>query len=243
MQAVYLTLQPQPDQAAVYTALEGFEHKYPDQSDLLPQVVRLRLLAEQRLGKFAAAEADVKAHGPLILATLGATGVEDLAVGFIREGARRKNTEGPAVHKAAEQAALQLYELLVSDGEGAAKTKLTLARLYENSGELDRAAALYAEIQQGPKTSLTALRGLARIAEQQHKVPEAIGYWQQLTKTSRPGDAPWYEGQYQTARLTAASGRKAEACAQLEQLKPAMPGLSDIDLRKQLDELYKQQCG
>jgi hypothetical protein len=90
--------------------------------------------------------------------------------------------------------------------------------------------------------SMSALRGLARINEAQKKLPEALGYWEQLAKAARPGDAPWYEGQYETARLGAALGRSKEACAQLEQLKPAMPGLSDVELRGKLDTLYKQAC-
>ena len=58
----------------------------------------------------------------------------------------------------------------------------------------------------------------------------------------RAGDAPWYEANYEVARLTSAMGKKKEACEQLDQLKPAMPGLSDADLRKKFDDLYKQTC-
>ena len=35
--------------------------------------------------------------------------------------------------------ALRLYEQLVSDNEGSGKAKLTLARLYENTGDLKKA--------------------------------------------------------------------------------------------------------
>jgi tetratricopeptide (TPR) repeat protein len=120
---------------------------------------------------------------------------------------------------------------------------LTLARLYENTGELKKAQALYAEILQANADSTVALRGLARIAESEKRLSEAIGYWQQLQKAVRGGDAPWYEANYEVARLTQAMGKKQDSCAQLEQMKPAMPGLSDADLRKKLDELYKQVCG
>ena len=58
----------------------------------------------------------------------------------------------------------------------------------------------------------------------------------------RGGDVGWYEGQYEVARLTQAMGKTQESCGQLEQLKPAMPGVSDADLRKQLDALYQQVC-
>ncbi len=241
MKAVYLTLQPTPSDEAVLTALLDFERNYPDQTDLLPQLTRLRLTAYEHLGRFAAAEAEVKVHGPLLLSSVGAPAVENLALGFVREGARRR-TNGDQTANAAQQVALQLYELLVSESEGTDKAKLTLARLYENTAEPGKAADLYAEILKSNANSLPALRGLGRTAEAQHRIADALRYWQQLTAAVRPGDLPWYEGSYHVARLQHSTGATLQACELLEQLKPAMPGLSDADLRKQLDALYEQAC-
>jgi tetratricopeptide (TPR) repeat protein len=184
----------------------------------------------------------VKAHGPLLLASAGGPAIEDLAMGFIREGARRNGKGEAAANQAAQQVALHLYELLVSDSEGPSKAKLTLARLYENTGALDKSAALYGEILEANNSSPIALRGLGRIAEAQNRLADAVKYWQQLAKAVRPGDAPWYEGRYQMARLTDAMGKKKESCALLEEMKPAMPGLSDADLRQKLANLYRQAC-
>jgi TolA-binding protein len=242
MKAVYATLQPEPSDPAVIETLAGFEKTYPEQADLLPQVARLRLATLQRLGRFRDAEAEVQQHGPLLLASYGAPVIEELAVAFVREGAKRNGSGDPAANQAAQQVALRLYEQLVSDSEGSAKTKLTLARLYENTGDLAKAAALYTEGLQANAGSPAALRGLGRIAEAEKRLPDALGYWQQLGKAVRPGDAPWYEASYQVARLTDAMGKKPESCAQLRQLKPAMPGLSDADLRQRLDDLYKRVC-
>ena len=242
MKAVYVNLQPQPDMQTVADTLSGFEKKYPDQKDLLPQAVRVRLVAYEALGRFADAEADAKAYGSLLVASYGTAAIEELAVGFIREGAKRNGKGDHSANDAAQQVALQLYEHLSTDNDGSAKNKLTLARLYENTGELKKAADLYGEALAAKGDSLSALRGLGRIAETDKRLAEAQGYWQQFLKTSRPGDAPWYEGQYQIARLTNVQGRKKESCDLLDQLKPNMPGLSDIELRGKLDELYKQVC-
>ncbi|MFQ5667293.1 MAG: hypothetical protein ACE5I7_12795 [Candidatus Binatia bacterium] len=242
MQAVYLSLQPEPNQSAILKALDAFERKYPHQTDLLPQVARFRLAAYRHLGRFADAEAEVKAHGQLLLSSLGPRAVEDFAVSFIREGARRNGRGDAAANQAAQQVALRLYELLVSEQEDSGRAKLTLARLYENTGALKKAAALYAERLQSHPKSLAALRGLGRIAESQRRFAEAMGYWRRLGKAVRPGDAPWYEASYQVARLTQVLGKKDASCQQLTQLKPAMPGLSDADLRNKLDELYQQVC-
>ena len=237
MTAVYLNLQPEPNDAAVADALARFEQKYPEQTDLLPQVVRLRLAAFQRLGRFGEAEVEVKARGQLLLASAGAPALEEIAVGFIREGARRNGRGDAAANQSAQQVALRLYEQLTAERDGNAKSKLTLARLYENTGESQKAAAIYAAELQANANSPAALRGLGRIAEAEKRLSDAVGYWQRLASALRAGDAPWYEARYEVARLTHAMGKQAEACDDLQQLKPAMPGLSDADLRTKLDKL------
>lgn len=241
MKAVYLTLQPEPQDEAIIAALTNFETRYPEQTDLFPQLVRLRLNAYQHLGRFADADAEARARGALLLASAGAPVIEDVARDFIREGTRRAAKGDQSANRAAQQVALHLYELVASQ-DGNDKAKLTLAQLYENTGEAAKAAVAFAEVLKSDGNSLAALRGLGRTAEAQQRLPDAVRYWQQLAATVRPGDMPWYEGNYQVARLQRAMGKNAEACALLEQLKPAMPGLSDADLRKQLDGLYQQGC-
>ena len=209
MQAVYDTLQPEPNDQAVLDALNGFEKKYPDQKDLLPQVARLRLTAYQRLGRFADAEAEVKAHGPLLLSSLGAPAIEDLAVGFVRDGARRNGKGDAAANQAAQQVALRLYELLVSDSEGSGKAKLTLARLYENTGDLKKAAALYTETLQANANSPAALRGLGthrRSGEALARCASATG--NSWARRCAPAMRRWYEEQLRGRAPDAGDGQE-----------------------------------
>ena len=241
MKAVYLRQQPQVNQEAVVAALAGFEDKYGPQDDLLPQLVRLRLEAYQSLGRFAEAEAVVRKHGAVI-AKFEPAQVEQLAVGFIREGARRSGRGDKAANEAAQQVALRFYETLSAGESTSAKTQLTLARLYENTGKLDKARELYTKAIADSGDSVSALRGLARVAEAEHKNDEAIANWKKIADGTRPGDYPWYESRYEVARLTHAQGNDTEACKQLNELKPAMPGLSEADLRAKLDTLYKTAC-
>jgi tetratricopeptide (TPR) repeat protein len=241
MRAVYVTLQPDPQAQAVLDALADFEAKYPDQADLLPQVTKLRMNAYLRLDRFTDAEAEVDRHGPQLLAAVGPKGVDDLAVGFVREGARRRPTDGADANVAAQRTALRLYELVPAEDSNA-KGTLTKARLYETTGEPQKAAALYETVLGENPQSLAALRGLGRIAEAEGRLPAALGYWQQIVAAARPGDAPWYEGRYEVARLTQATGKPRDACTQLQELKPAMPGLGDPELRKKLDALYREVC-
>lgn len=239
MKAVHINLQPDPSPQSVAGLLDDFEKRHPGQAQLYPQVARLRLMADQQLGRFARAETEVRTYGPQLLAEYGHAAIEDMAVGFIRQGARSGDAQA---NQQAQQVALRLYEVLPADDAASGNSKLTLAKLYENTGDTKKAAALYQEVLGMKSDSLTALRGAARLSEADQQLAQALGYWQQLTKAARPGDAPWYEGQYQSARLTNALGKPKDACSQLDQLKPAMPGLSDIELRAKLDELYRQIC-
>lgn len=242
LKAAFQTLQAQPDYASIAALLANFEANHPDLHEFFPQVTKLRLTALQQLGRFDEAAAEVKANGQLLAANNDAKTLEDLASGFIRAGTSRKNSGDPAAYAAAERVALGLYELLVSDADTGVKTKLTLAKLYENTGDLQKAAALYGETLQTNPTLLPAMRGLARIAETEKRLPDALARWEQLTKASRGGDLTWYEGNYETARVTNALGKKQEACDQLTALRSAMPGLTDVDLKAKFSELYEQVC-
>jgi len=243
MRAVARKLQAEPDHAGVVAALDDFEAQYPGQAELLAQVARLRLEALRELGEFAAARAVVEGHGDALLAELGAAAMEEIAVTFIRAGARRSGEGDKSANEAAQRVALAVYERLGGADEVGTRTKLTLARLHENTGDLDAAAALYGEALAGEKVSLAALRGLARIAEAQQRLDDALGYWRRLGEAARPGDLPWYESSYEQARVTELRGDKAAACEILEKLRPAMPGLGDQDLRAKLTEIYDRACG
>lgn len=241
LRAVFHKLQPQSDPAAIVAALAGFEDSYPEETELLPQVVKLRLDALRELGDFAAARVQVERHGPILLATLEARGVEDLAVAFVREGARRSGAGDKQANEPAQQVALALYGLV--GGKAGSSTQLTRAKLYENTGDLKQAAALYEEALGVERSAPSALRGLARIAERQNQLPQAISHWQRLGTLVRPGDLPWYESQYEVARLTDATGDTQAACTALTALRPSMPGLQDADLRQKLAQLYDKTCG
>jgi tetratricopeptide (TPR) repeat protein len=242
MRAVYVKLLPDPDNEKVLGALADFETRYPGQEDLLPQVVRLRLTAYRELGRFADAGREVEERGEILVASLDAAAVEEIAVAFVREGARRAQAEGAEANRAAQQVAVRLYQQLAAGDEADGRTALTMARLYENIGDLDRAESLYAEMLGPERVSATALRGLGRIAEKRGRLSDARGYWQRLLEAARPGDLPWYEAHYQVARLTDAMGNASESCEQLQELRPAMPGLSDANLRADLSRLYEQVC-
>lgn len=240
--AVYTSLTVPDGDARIADLLADFPRRYPDQRDLHAQAVRLRLGALRGLGRFTEAEKETADYFDVLRAEGNRDALEKLAASFVQAGARRKAQGDAAGAKAAAQVALRLYQALPAAGGGADdKTKLTLAQLYEGT-EPERAEALYQELIQQNENSVVVLRGLARVAEARNQLPQALGYWARYTAATRPGDPPWYEGRYQQARLKFASGDRRGCCEMLKELRPAMPGLSDADLRRQLNELHQQAC-
>lgn len=242
MRAVQRKLLTPPDHEGIIAALVEFETKYPQQAELLPQVVRLRLEASRDSGGFALALDQAEKFAALLYADLDAVAVEELAGSFIRAGARRAGEGDRAASDTAQRVAAALFAPVVAAGEAGARTKLTLARLRENAGELDVAAALYREILDSSQTSTTAVRGLARIAEAQERHDEALQYWSKLGEVVNPGDLPWYESHYERARVLEQRGAAAAACELLGSLRAAMPGLQDAELREKLTGLYERSC-
>jgi hypothetical protein len=242
-QAVHGSLASRRDgDEEITRLLADFAERYPNQRDILPQAVRLRLRSLQRLGRFSEAVSEVQKHQSVLIEDGRVDSVEQLATGFMKAAARRKSKGELAAAKDAEQAALLLYEALASDGQPPGKTKLTLARLYEATGEIDKAERLYSEVLEGDGVSLAALRGLAQIAEARQIPGQALAYWKRYTEATTPGDPPWYEGHYEQARLTLARGNADESCGILKQLRPAMAGLGNPELRAKLSALYDKAC-
>jgi len=136
---------------------------------------------------------------------------------------------------------LALYAL-VGDQGGGAKQQMETAQLQEATGDLAAAEKSYAAIVAADPNALLALRGLARVAEARGDLAGAKAHWAEYTKKSRAGDAGWFQGEYQQARLEVAAGDKKAACKRLDDLRPAMPALTDADMRKELTTLYDQAC-
>lgn len=240
LRAVYLSLRGEGGDAQVAALLADFAPRFPQQSELLPQAVRLRLGALLALDRFNDAQQAVTQYGAALQAEQRDEQLDGLATGFARAAARRKAAGDAAGAAAAAKTALALYGLVGERGGG--KQQLAMAHLQENSGDLDGAAQMFAAALATDPNNLVALRGLARIEEAQGKRAEAQARWATYTARSRPGDPGWFQGEYQQARLELAGGKKADSCQRLTKLRPAMPGLTDADLRRDLTTLYEQAC-
>jgi tetratricopeptide (TPR) repeat protein len=244
LQAVYLSVSGDGGDEKMAVLLADFGQRFPQQTDLLPQAVRLRLTALLQLGRFADAEQAVTQNAAALGKENRADAIEGLAASYAKAGVRRKAEGDAAGAESASRVALGLYQAL--DGAGASgdtKQKLAVARLQESTNNWPAAAAIYREVLQGDANSLVAMRGLANAEAAQGKSAEALALWATYTEKSRPGDLSWFRGQYEQARLLVASGDKQKSCDLLTTLRPSMPGLTDDDLRTQFNDLHKQACG
>jgi tetratricopeptide (TPR) repeat protein len=244
LQAVYLSMQEEDHSAEVAELLADFQQRFPGQEDLLSQALRLRLVALRETGALAEAEQIVETHAQALSADPNQEALERLAASFSKAAAKYKGGGDSERGRQADRVALALYGVLC-EPEGAAsdRRQLTIAQLSESTGDLDRAAATYEQILRANPNSLASIHGLARIAEKRNDTKTALDYWKRYTEVARPGDAPWYRGHYQQARLTFARGDGKRSCEILTDLRPAMPGLGDAELRRKLSELYDQACG
>jgi tetratricopeptide (TPR) repeat protein len=224
--------------------LADFPQRFPQQPDLAPQAARLRLTALLQLGKFGDAEQAVHQNAEALAKENRRDAVEGLAVNYAKAGARRKSQGDTAAADSASRVALALYQVLDGASTGGdVKQQLAVARLHESTGNWQTAATIYRKLYEADGNSLVALRGLAQAEAEQGKAAEALSLWTTYTEKAKPGEAPWYRGQYEQARLLLATGDKTKSCELLTKLRPAMPGLTDAELRGQFTELHKQACG
>ena len=245
LRAVYLSLRGDGADPQVTVLLADFGSRFPDQPGLLPQAVRLRLGALLALEQFAEAEQAVRQHAAALAAENRPEAIDGLAVSYAKASARLKGQGNAKGAEAASRVALALYAVNDASAGGSAdlKKQLTVARLHETANDWDAAEQVYLQVLQREPSSQVALRGLAQADEARGRTAAALGRWKTYTEKTKPGDPGWFQGNYQQARLLAASGDKPGACKILQALKPGMPGLTDTDLRRQLNDLYAQTCG
>ncbi|HSP95775.1 MAG TPA: hypothetical protein VL049_00840, partial [Candidatus Dormibacteraeota bacterium] len=145
LRAVYVSLTSDKGDEQVAVLLADFGTRFPDQTELLPQAVRLRLGALLALGRFAEAEQAVAKYGPALAAEHRSEQLDGLANGFRKASARRKADGDAAGSAAAARAALAILAL-VGDQGGGAKQQMETAQLQEATGDLAAAEATYASI-------------------------------------------------------------------------------------------------
>ncbi len=245
MRAYLAALAEPPDYEQAVAWLAGFEEHYPKLADREPQVVKLRLAALARLGRMrdAAVEADrpaVAALDPLFL--------DDIATRFLTTAARLEAAGKHEEAEAGRHAALRLTEraLASKDADGMSpivrrRLRSTLAALYEESGQRDRALGVYRELLASEPDVVSARAGAARILEAEGKPQDARALWDEILN-SQAGEPGWLEAHYQSARLSVASGDTQRACTVLKDVPTDLLNRSNGDTPKKIQDLLRAHC-
>jgi tetratricopeptide (TPR) repeat protein len=217
--------------------LVDFSARFPGQPELASQASRMRLGALLRARRYAEAEREVADHGELLAEEAQFDALRALAASYAETGRMSESRQEAA---AAARVAVALYGLVDRAGGASPnlRQKLSIAQLEEKAGNLDAAATAYGEVLDHNPGSVAALRGLARIAEARSEPERALEYWTAYTDKVRPGDAGWFRGQYEQARLHMVAGNPRETCRRLSALRTAMPVLQDERLRSLLKKLF-----
>jgi tetratricopeptide (TPR) repeat protein len=244
MRAYLAALSDPPDYAQALAWLGGFEERYPKLTEQRLQVVKLRLAALARVGNLtdAATESDRPA-----VADLDPAFLDDLATRFLTTAARLQASGRRDEAAAGKHAALRLSErALASKDVGTLnpvvqrRLRSTLAALYEESGQTEKALAMYREILSTEPEVVSARAGAARILESQGKSGDARALWDEIL-TSSAGKPGWLEAHYQSARLAVAAGDAARACTVLREVPTGMLN-GNSETPKKIQDLLRTHC-
>jgi TolA-binding protein len=243
MGAYLAALAEPPDYAQALDLLEDFETTYPMLADEAPQVVKLRLAAATQLTRLdlvavEAARPAVAALDPAFLDQLS----RRLLTAAAREKARGELEQAAAGRRAvralAEQALASSADLSPRVRH---RLRVTLASLYEDADESERALVLYREILADEPDAVSARAGAARVLEASGRAGEARALWDEITAAPQ-GRSGWLEAHYQSARLSAGLGEVERACALLGQVPEQMLTNTNSPTPRKIQDLRREFC-
>jgi TolA-binding protein len=244
--AYLAALKEPPDYERAVALLTDFETKYPALAEERPQVVKLRLAALVRLGRLE--ETAVEAERPEV-ADFEPAFLDHLSRRLLTTAARQKARGQDQEAAAGKKASRLLAErALASPAVGElspleqSRLRSTLASLYEESGEHERALAIYKALLAADPDAVSARAGAARVLESQNRASDARALWDEVA-TAPQGRAGWLEAHHQSARLSIALGEKDRACATLRAVPAEMLTNTNSPTPRKVQELLRDTCG
>lgn len=234
---------PGSDPARALSLLEDFEARFPEQSDLLLAATSLRLAAATALSQLVQAEAsaEVLAKMPGVEANYFSL-IEKLSRALLRRSADVAPTSPEDSRRWAALATTLLDRMRAAGKPIPPEVRLNLAQSYVEQDRLSDAATLYGQLLTASPTSRSLLRAAALLADRRGNGAEAADYWSRLAMLQQVATPAWYEARLATAAALAASGKKQDSCASVNEVEQFRPDLRDADTRKRFAELSAQVC-
>ena len=250
MHAVYLSHDMDAHAEQIVSFLEGFEEKYPKQPDAFETVVRTRLVALQKIGRYADLAKDVdtifERYQPEKQKELLA-GLSGVLERDIRKLHRQDDTDNELV---AKRTLARLHEeWLKSDGKFAEdqspdRFRYDLAQLYLDTKQYDKAEVIYKDLDQKQGAyAIVSTVGLAQISEVRGNKKRALSLWEAMLKGTQVGDPLWFRGTFEVARLNDTLGNATQACKTVSSAQKMLKRLGDTSLKTKIQDFASQTCG
>lgn len=234
---------PGADAAGALAMLDGFEQRFPEQTDVVLPVTALRLATSTALGRLEVAEPAART-----LAAMPGTEanyfelVEKLSRALLRRSADAAPTDPAASQRWAAMATTLLDRLRAAGRPIPDEVRLNLAQSYVEQDRLSDAAALYKELLAAAPQSRSLLRASALLADRRGEAAEAAALWAELAKLQEVATPAWYEARLATAAALAGSGQKEAACRSVREVEDFRPDLRDAATKTKFAELSARVC-
>ncbi|MFN2426125.1 MAG: hypothetical protein ABR587_06725 [Candidatus Binatia bacterium] len=234
---------PGADPATALSLLEGFETRFPEQTDLVLPSSALRLASAASLGLLEKAEPPAK-----LLAAMPGTEanyfdlIEKLARALLRRSADDAPTDPAASQRWAAMATALLDRMRSAGRPIPDEVRRNLAQSYVEQDRLNDAAALYGQLLAATPDSRSLLRASALVADRRGESAESAGYWARLAQLQEVATPAWYEARLAAAAALAAAGSSDKACASVREVEAFRPDLRDAQTKRRFGELGAKVC-
>ena len=230
--------------------LSRFEQRFPRESKLFLKVFQLRMVSYQRLGMIDDARKEITRFiSSPVFGSGGHAVLNSLAVRFYQEAERRQKAgQRSDVHQYWEIALVlfqKLYEVSCDNPNHRKycdQSQLSMAQIYINRDQLDKAEALYINILKKNSLSADAVYNLGLLYEKQEKWQSALNTWRKFSDGVKAGTYHWFESRYRTALAHIHLGNNSKACEIITVTMVLHPELGNAELTKKYEDLKVKIC-
>jgi tetratricopeptide (TPR) repeat protein len=243
-------LSPQETCSDLLAELNGFEKRFPRETDLHQEAIGLRTLCSYRVVRFDEGRAQVQrlirddTIDPRRYALL-----QELADRFYRQSQVAEGVEDGRVESESADAALALYRRLDAisrENPDYARfmdsIELRIARIHAERSQLAEAIGVYEEILHRNPRAADAMLALGSLYGETGQWGRALETWRRFSDGVELGTHHWFVSRYETANALEQLGMLDRACAVAQMTLVLHPDLGDDELANEFVEIRSRTC-
>ncbi|MBW1894701.1 MAG: tetratricopeptide repeat protein [Deltaproteobacteria bacterium] len=250
LKANLLTFGPDGACRESVKTLKGFENRFPLQKKLFLQAVYLRTVCYHRLGMLTEAEEEIDRF-------IAVSPVDSDRYAVLRNLADKFNHEAEKLQSKGEktaagrywETALMIYRKLYKIScehpqynQYCDLAQLSMAEIYINKDQLDKAEALYQDILKKNSLSADAVYSLGLLYEKKGQWKDALMIWRRFSDGVKAGTYHWFESRYRTALALTRIGENSKACDVLTITLVLHPDFGNDELKEKYLDLKSEIC-